>query len=114
MNVKCEKFREYIKNSLQGFADLVVEPPGIRIHDCTLQHSVDKSWVGLPARPYEKDGKQSWARIIDFATRTGYFEFQEAALKAISDFRGRAGTPPPPSRPSGAPRAKISDADIPF
>ena len=90
MNVKCEKFREHVKNSMLGFADLLLEPPGIRLHDCQLMCSGDSVWVGLPSRPYEdRKGEKKYARLVDFSTRKAYYEFQEAAREAIREYRER-------------------------
>ena len=90
MKITCEKFREHQKNSLEGFADLVIEDIGLRLHDCTLHRSGDSEWISPPARPYEdEEGTKRWARLIDFRTRTAFYEFQEAAKEAIRAFRER-------------------------
>ena len=110
MNVKCEKFKDHAKGVLQGFADLVIEPLGIRLHDCTFNHSADGAeWVGLPSRQYEdRKGEKKYARLVDFSTRTAYYDFQKAAKDSIREYRGVS-----PQPPQGH-DSQISDSDIPF
>lgn len=112
MIVRCEKFTEHAKGSLQGFADLVIEPPGIRLHDCTFNHGADGSeWVGLPSRKYEsRKGETKFARLVDFATRTAYYDFEKSAKECIRQYRA-ASKPPVTETPA---RPEISDSDIPF
>lgn len=115
MNVRCEKFRECVRNSLQGFADLILEPPGIRLHDCTFNQGSDGSeWVGLPSRQYEDHkGETKYARLVDFATRTAYYQFQTAAKDAIRQFRGST-TPAADPVTTNQHGVEISDEGIPF
>src|SRR5690348_12598679 len=89
MIVRCEKFKEHVSGALQGFADLVIEPPGIRLHDCTLNHGADGAeWIGLPSRQYEnRSGEKKYAHLVDFATRMAYFDFQKAAKESVRQYR---------------------------
>jgi len=86
--IKCENFRAMEKNTLRGFADLVL-PSGLKIIGATLHEKNGSRWVGMPGRPYTKeDGKQSWANIIDFVDRPTKDRFTAQALEAIDEFLG--------------------------
>lgn len=91
MIVRCENFRRHENGKLQGFCDLVIEPPGIRLSSCELFRSGDSEWINFPSRTYSsRDGQRKFARIVDFVTPEGYESFKLAALEAIREFRSRA------------------------
>jgi len=58
-------------------------PSGLIIHNCTLQEKDGSRWIGLPARPYTKDGSTSYALLIEFATKEARQPFQTMALEAV-------------------------------
>tara|TARA_Y100000310_G_scaffold327402_1_gene393720 strand:+ start:3687 stop:3989 length:303 start_codon:yes stop_codon:yes gene_type:complete len=97
MIVTCKRFNQlhgfggfqcrYQKNTLQGFAEFLIEDIGLLIRDCTLHESHDKRWIGYPAKPWTNtSGEESWMNIIRFPTETDNAEFQEAALNAIDKY----------------------------
>lgn len=87
MNVEVKAFKEFEKNTLQGFATLFLPAVGLQIKDCTIHMKDGKRWVSLPAKPYQKeDGSQSYAYIVSFPDRNDYGTFQEQALRAIDAF----------------------------
>ena len=99
MKVEITSFREYRKNTLQGFVNLTITPPGIEIRDATLHDKSGKRWIGLPAREYEdKNGQQAWAKIVAFPEDQDHRDFQAAALTAMEAFE----------------KAKGAGNDIPF
>jgi hypothetical protein len=60
-----------------------VLPSGLILCGCTLHLSAGKWWVGFPARPYnDKDGRETWAGIVDFSSKDARDRFQEIALNA--------------------------------
>lgn len=79
-NMKAINFKPFQKNTLVGFFDLELST-GMVLRGCTLHRREERSWVGLPARPYEKEGKQTWAAIIDFKDEETRQSFQKAALE---------------------------------
>ena len=79
--MKAVNFKSFPKNTLVGFFDLET-PTGMVLRGCTLHRRDGHRWVGFPAKPYEKDGKQSWAAIIDFTSKEIERAFQNAALAA--------------------------------
>jgi hypothetical protein len=84
VEVRCESFRRYAKNTLQGFAVLVLPQTGLRISDCPVHEKNGASWVSFPARPYQSaDGTTAWARLIDFIDAESKRAFQLAAMAAV-------------------------------
>ena len=75
-------WKAYEKNTLRGFLSLTL-PSGLIIHNCTLQEKDGSRWIGLPARPYTKDGSTSYALLIEFATKEARQPFQTMALEAV-------------------------------
>jgi len=101
MIVRCENFRRRENGKLQGFCDLVIEPPGIRLSSCELFRAGGSEWINFPSRTYEsRDGQRKFARIVDFTTPEGYETFKLAALEAIREFRSRPAPRHAGSQPS--------------
>ena len=70
MNIKVKilQWKEYHKNSLEGYADIEVTPPGIIIRGVRLFGKDGRQWVRYPARPVKKpDGTTVWENIISLA-----------------------------------------------
>lgn len=91
MAIQITGFKPFSKNTLQGFLSLRLTNIGLEIRDCSLHQKDGKSWVQLPARPYEKDGKTSWAAVVEFYDKQRWEQFQKAALAALDDFRRKGG-----------------------
>lgn len=105
MKIEILEFKAHQKNTLQGFVDLLIVDVGLQLKGCTLHEKGGKQWIGLPARPYEKDGAQAWARIVDFPEKEDYRAFQDAAMNALREYQA--------GQPGRAPQAQ-EPADIPF
>ncbi len=89
MEIKITDFRPYQKNTLQGFLNLTITPPGIEIREATLHEKGGKRWIGLPAKPYtDREGKQAWNKIVSFPDNADYSDFQRAALDAVDSYQG--------------------------
>jgi hypothetical protein len=86
-NMIASEWREHTKNTLRGFFTLTL-PSGIAIHGCQLHEKNGRRWVGLPARPYQKDGKTEYARILEFNSAGTHAVFQEQALAAVDALLG--------------------------
>jgi hypothetical protein len=87
MNQIARNWKEHTRNTLKGFFDLEL-PSGLIIHDCMLHEKNGKRWVGLPARPYQKDGKTEYARILGFDSAEAHARFQEEAVAAVDALLG--------------------------
>jgi hypothetical protein len=75
------------KNTLRGVFTLHLAS-GMVIHNCMLHEREGRQWIGLPAIPYESNGKKSWTRIIEFSSKEIHERFQVAAIKAVKPLLG--------------------------
>ena len=76
------EWRPFERNTLRGFLSLEL-PSGMIIRDCTVHGKNNSRWVGMPARPYEKDGAKTWSPLIEFASKEARDKFQACALAAF-------------------------------
>jgi hypothetical protein len=79
--MNARNFRKFSKNTLVGFFDLFLDS-GLILRGCTLHLSHERYWVGLPAKPYTKDGAETWASIVDFNGKNVRKKFQKEAVAA--------------------------------
>ncbi len=92
ISIVATAFNAHTRNSLQGFADLVLLDVGLKIAGSTLHEKDGSRWVGLPARKYQgDDGEAQYSKILEFASKESYWAFQDAALAAIDEFQSREG-----------------------
>ncbi|MHC4474095.1 MAG: hypothetical protein ACYTEL_00520 [Planctomycetota bacterium] len=87
MSVEITQFREYKKNTLQGFATVRLTGVGLEIRDITVHSKNSSGWLGLPAKPFEKDGKTQWMPLVKFYEKARWDEFQEETLKALDEYK---------------------------
>lgn len=95
--VEIISFKEYQKNTLQGFATVRLTNIGLEIREITIHQKNDSQWIGMPAKPYDKDGKTQYSYIVHFYDKDKGNVFQSEVLKALKEFRGQAeseGEPP--------------------
>lgn len=87
MAIEIVKFRKFEKNTLQGFLTILMTGIGLEIRDCTIHQKDGKKWIGLPAKPYEKDdGTTGYSYIIKFVDKDRYFQFQDAVIKELDRY----------------------------
>lgn len=85
MGIEIVKFRPFKKSTLQGFVDLKMTNVGVTIRECALHEKNDSRWIGMPARPYEKEGATEWVPVVTI-DKAFNGVFQRAALAAIDTF----------------------------
>jgi hypothetical protein len=51
LTIKFEGFKPFRKNTLFGFAEILITEIGLRIKDVTVLEKNGKRWAGLPAKP---------------------------------------------------------------
>jgi hypothetical protein len=87
MKVSVANFRAVVKNTLLGFFDLTLDDIGLQIVGCSLHERDGNRWIGYPGKPYkDKEGKESWANIVNFTSREAKDKFSmlvHAALDKI-------------------------------
>jgi hypothetical protein len=120
LDVICEEFRFFAKNTLVGFATLSFPAIGLRVHDCAVHITSDRrTWIAWPAN--NRNG--TWVRIVEAIDCSSHFRLQAISVKAIQKHLDSLQAPAPPARPrpaqpstepSGPPKAEIPDQDIPL
>ena len=86
MSIRCVKYRAFERNTLKAFVDLELSRVGIIVRECAWhRHPDGKEWIGLPAKPYEKNGERSWLPIVEFVegNKEARRQFQAKALEAV-------------------------------
>ena len=87
MDVMLKDFREYKKNTLQGFVALEILDINLEIKDCTVHQKDGKAWIGFPGVQFtDKDGKKQWKNIIEFKDDDMKNAFRTSAVAAIKKF----------------------------
>lgn len=93
MSITNSRFRamNYVhisKGTLVGTFDLQL-PSGMILIGATHHRQEGREWIGLPAKRYlGKDGREAWAKVIDFAEKTLRHRFSALALTAVKEVIG--------------------------
>ena len=90
-NLRCEGFRPFRRNTLLGFAEVIIPDIHLRIKDIAVHQKGDARWAALPAKPQVKDGvvikdadgKAQYVAILEFTSRTVRDAFSAAVLDAV-------------------------------
>ncbi len=82
--IEIHNFKEYKKNTLQGFFDVKLTNIGLEIRGCCLHERDGGRWIQLPSKPYEKeDGSKAYTYILDFYQKDKRDIFQKEVLKQL-------------------------------
>jgi hypothetical protein len=104
MAVEIVNFRAYHKNTLRGFTTLLMPTLGLEIRDVTIHEKNGSKWLGLPAKPFEKqDGTTSWIPIVRFTKREIWERFQREALLALNKHIENSNSDPKQDQENGIP-----------
>ena len=88
MDIEITRFKQYRKNTLQGFLAVRLTETGLEIRDIALHQKNGNRWLQLPAKPYRKpDGGKGWSYILNFHKKEHFNKFQEVTLKALDVFQ---------------------------
>jgi hypothetical protein len=101
--ISASHWRPLVRNSLQGFLTLRLEPSGIVLRECSLHVNGEKRWIGLPSKPqidaegrHRQDpasGKKLYVPIVEITGTAERERFQKVALEAIDRLLGKGSTP---------------------
>jgi hypothetical protein len=92
MSVVIEEFRPLIKNTLRGFADVVLPLTRLCIRDVAIHQVGDRCWVNLPSRPMlNKDGslmlnnrgKPLYFAFLRFTDEAAHLQFERSVIAAL-------------------------------
>jgi hypothetical protein len=89
--VKCESFKPFRRNTLYGFAEILIAEIGLRIKDVTIFEKNGKRWASLPSKPMlkdnmlikDEDGKGVYTNILEFPDRDVRDAFSQAVVAAV-------------------------------
>lgn len=85
--VTCTSFTHYQKNTLRGFANILIEPPGLELRDCPCHTKDGQQWVSPPARPFTTpDGTQGYSAMATFPDKRKRYTWSDAAVAAVRDY----------------------------
>jgi hypothetical protein len=87
----CAVFRRMVRNSLRGFADILIDDLDLILRECPCHVSHGRRWVGMPARTQVQDGtvltdargKTLYVALLDFSDRWSRDAFADAAVEAV-------------------------------
>jgi len=85
--IKIVSYKEYQKNTLQGFVTVRMPNIGLEIRDITVHQKENSQWIGMPAKNYEKDGKVNYSYIVFFYDESTKKRFQDEVLEALAEYR---------------------------
>jgi hypothetical protein len=77
LTVTCESFHPLVRNTLRGFAEIIIAEMRLTNHDVAVHEKGEARWAQLPAKPQVKDG----ALVKDPGT---------GKILPVMDFDGRA------------------------
>jgi hypothetical protein len=92
MSVQIEAFRPMLKNTLRGFADVILPVTRLVIRDVAIHQIGNRVWINLPSRPMtNKDGspmlndrgKPLYLAFLRFTDEAGHRQFERAVIAAL-------------------------------
>lgn len=108
--MKIDNFKNIDKGTLKSTFTVTFEKMGLHIM-CTLMQKDSSRWIGMPSRPFEKDGqtKYQWLTWFD---KEMHKRFEDVVIKMIDEGKyemAERAAPKPEVSPS-----VFTDDDIPF
>lgn len=94
LTITCSAWRPLRKNTLLGFASVRVIEMDLTIHDVAIHQKNDRTWAGLPARPWIKnntlvlddDGRPQYSPLLEFGRPEVRSAFSRAVVDAVLRF----------------------------
>jgi hypothetical protein len=95
LTVICEDFRPLVRNTLRGFAVIVIAELRLRIRDVAVHEKGESRWAQLPSKPQVKDGalvkdpdtgKVQYVHIMEFDGRAVRDAFSRVCIDALLEF----------------------------
>lgn len=96
MNIVCRSFKAYPKNTLRGFASIMLVDVGLTILDVSLHEKNGSRWAALPSKPMidrngvalkdEATGKIKYIPMLELADREHRDAFSKAVVAAVLQF----------------------------
>jgi hypothetical protein len=84
--IEVVRFKERENNTLRGFVTVRVTDIGLEIRNIMVHQKDERRWIGMPAKPYEKDGKTQYSYVTYFYDKNMGIEFQYSVLAALDKY----------------------------
>jgi len=108
--MKIINYKNIDKGTLKAQFTVVFEKMGLNI-TCTLMQKENSRWIGMPSRPFEKDGQTKYQWLTWFE-KDMHKRFEDAVTKLLDEGKYEMAERSAP-KPEVAPSA-FTDDDIPF
>jgi hypothetical protein len=122
LTLKCKSFRPFRRNTLFGFAEILVTEIGLCIKDVTIHEKNNSRWAGLPARPNLKDsaivtdndGKARYFAVLEFTSKEIRDAFSASVVRAVLEHTPNAFATEPTAKPNATTTSGFHDDQVPF
>jgi hypothetical protein len=79
-------WRPFEEDTLRAFLSLTL-PCDLVLHSLTYYVMKGSRWIGPPTQRYKRDGTDSYAPVITFATESARSRSQQQALDAVDQYQ---------------------------
>jgi hypothetical protein len=91
MKIICKRFQPLQRNTLLGFAEILIVDLGMTMRDVAVHTKNGATWAQPPAKPQIRDGiavkdsagKLQYSPVIEFASREARDKFSAAVIVAV-------------------------------
>lgn len=85
----CVAWKTVRKNSLVGFADLLLPRAGLVLLECSLHEKDGAAWVNPPAKEIRDSSgaRTGWKDCVTFQDRNARRAWSDAAVAAVQEWR---------------------------
>lgn len=87
--MQCVAWKAVNKNTLRGFADLLLPKAGLLLLECAVHEKDGSAWVNPPAKELrDAEGRRTGFRdTVGFVDRDARRAWSDAALAAVQEWR---------------------------
>jgi hypothetical protein len=99
LSVEVEGFVPFRKNTLYGFASIVIPELHLKISDLPVHESCGKRWASLPAKPLldrtgsvrkDEHGKPLYLPVVQFTDQATREAFSDRVVASLLEFAPNA------------------------
>ena len=85
----CVGWKTVRKNSLRGFADLLLPKAGLVLLECSLHEKDGSAWVNPPAKEIRdaSGARAGWKDCVAFQDKAARRAWSDAAVAAVQEWR---------------------------
>ena len=81
-SLKITNYKAIGKNTLVGAFDLLL-PSGLAVYGAMIHRKNDSEWIAFPGKPYTKDGKTEYTKLVDIPDRDTRDKFNALVIAAL-------------------------------